>query len=141
MKLTTTFLTALFGLLIFTACGDGGQAEREALHKEVMALHDEVMPMMGGLRKTRKSIEALADSLVPDSVNAGRVDELRAIAKEISESNESMMAWMRQFEPEIMEDGTAHEEVMKYLNEQKKAISEVNNSMIESLKKGQDALK
>ncbi|MEQ9297013.1 MAG: hypothetical protein RIF33_00545 [Cyclobacteriaceae bacterium] len=141
MKLSITFLSTLIAVVFFTSCGDGGQAEREKLRDEVMALHDEVMPKMGDLRKTRKSLEALADSLAMDSLQAAQAQEFRAIAKEIGDANESMMAWMRQYEPSVMEDGTPHGEVMAYLKEQKEAIVKVKQDMIESLSKGTEAIK
>jgi hypothetical protein len=140
-KLSATFLTALIGLLVITACGDGGQAEREALRDEVMAVHDEVMPKMGDLRKTRKSLEALADSLRSDTTNTSSVGSLMARATEIEVANEAMMGWMRQYNPETMEDGTPHEEVMSYLKEQKTAIEKVRDQMNQALAAGEEALK
>ncbi|CAN0595577.1 unnamed protein product [Laminaria digitata] len=52
-----------------------------------------------------------------------------------------MMAWMRQYNPEVMEDGTPHEEVMTYLNEQKVAIEKVRDQMNQALASGEEALK
>ena len=140
MRLSTGILIAILYVLIVSACGDGGKAEREALRDEVFAIHDEVMPKMGDLRKVRKSLESLADSLASDPLGAAQAQEFRAIAKEIADANESMMAWMRQFEPDIMEDGTPHGEVMAYLKEQKEAIDKVKKDMLESLSKGQEAI-
>lgn len=140
MKITATFLSLILSLAI-VSCGDGGKAEREALRDEVIAIHDEVMPKMGDLRKVRKSLEAMADTLATDSLNLADVEEMRVLAKEIEDANESMMAWMRQFEPGIMEDGTPHGEVMAYLKEQKEAIDKVKKDMLESLSKGQEAIK
>ncbi|MEM8893706.1 MAG: hypothetical protein AAGC88_03950, partial [Bacteroidota bacterium] len=68
MKITATFLSLILSLAI-VSCGDGGKAEREALRDEVIAIHDEVMPKMGDLRKVRKSLEAMADTLATDSLN------------------------------------------------------------------------
>ena len=141
MKLTATFLTALVGLLFISSCGDGGKAERETLRDEVMAVHDEVMPKMGDLRKTRKSLEALSDSLRSDTTNTEKLQKLGSRAIEIAVANEAMMGWMRQYNPEIMEDGTPHEEVMSYLNEQKESIEKVRDQMNQALALGEEALK
>ncbi len=141
MKLTLGILSTFFFAISITSCGDGGKAEREALRDEVIAIHDEVMPKMGDLRKVRKSLEAMADTLATDSMMLADAEKIRALAKEIEDANESMMAWMRQFEPGIMEDGTPHGEVMAYLKEQKEAIDKVKQDMLESLSKGQEAIK
>lgn len=142
MKLTTTFLMALIGLLVFTSCGDGGKAEREALRDEVMAVHDEVMPKMGDFRKLEKQIVSLSDSLLQaDSTNRDSVTDLVARTVELAAAKESMMAWMRQYNPEVMEDGTPHEEVMSYLKEQKVAIEKVRDQMNQALSSGEEALK
>lgn len=141
MKLSTVLLSALIALLLFSSCDDGGQAEREALRDEVMAIHDEVMPKMGDLRKARKSLESLAASMRSDTTSIARVQDLTARAIEIEVANEAMMAWMRQYNPEIMTDGTPHEEVMNYLNEQKDAIEKVRDQMNQALSAGEEVLK
>lgn len=133
---------ALIGLLIFSSCSDGGQAERDALRDEVMAIHDEVMPKMGDFRKLGKQIEILSDSLrKADSIDTNRLNDLAARGVEIAAAQEGMMAWMRQYNPEIMQDGTPHEEVMSYLEKQKAAIEKVRDQMIQALSAGEEALK
>ena len=141
MRLSTTFLLALIGLLIFSSCSDGGQAEREALRDEVMAIHDEVMPKMGDFRKLQKQIASLSDSLrTMESIDTNRLNDLAARGVEIAAAQEGMMAWMRQYNPEIMQDGTPHEEVMSYLEEQKAAIEKVRDQMMQALASGEEAL-
>ncbi|MEQ8712157.1 MAG: hypothetical protein RIC80_04020 [Cyclobacteriaceae bacterium] len=142
MKLSKIFLLALVGLLIFSSCSDGGQAEREALRDEVMAIHDEVMPKMGDFRKLQKRIESLSDSLrAMESIDTNRLNDLAARGVEIAAAQEGMMAWMRQYNPEVMQDGTPHEEVMSYLKDQKAAIEKVRDQMIQALSAGEEALK
>lgn len=105
------------------------------LKAEVMAIHDEVMPKIGELRRARKDLMLQADSIVES--DSSRAFMLNEIAVEIESANESMMEWMRAFEPEF--EGT-DEEIETYLEEQKKSIQKVKDDMEDALKKGMDAL-
>ncbi|NQZ78835.1 MAG: hypothetical protein HRT61_22375 [Ekhidna sp.] len=133
-----TFLLALS--LLVLSCGTKGESKSEEgsladLKDEVMAIHDEVMPKMGDLRKTRMMLESIADSLiVVDSIGAVN---LRNLASEIDAANEGMMQWMRAYEPDFQ--GT-EDEVRKYLENQKTLISKVKEDMNGSLAKGKEAI-
>lgn len=108
--------------------------EEPSLKDQVMDVHDEVMPKMGELRKTQKELLALADSSAADSLVAAKFSQL---ASEIDNANESMMAWMRNFDPNF--EGTP-EEVEKYLQDQLKSIEEVKSDMLSTLEEGKKAL-
>ncbi len=130
MKYLTLLLVALA-----VACGPSKKDELKALKDEVMTIHDEVMPKMGELRKTRKALEAMADSVMAtDSTNAQMFSKL---AEDISDANEGMMEWMRAFEPEF--EGT-DEEIQAYLEGQKVAVEKVRDDMNNSLAKGKEVL-
>ncbi|XOV91940.1 MAG: hypothetical protein ACFHWX_17245 [Bacteroidota bacterium] len=118
-------------LVVISSCGEKS-GNLQSLKDEVMAVHDEVMPKMGDMRKTSKSLQMKAETL--DSLGAL---ELKSLAGDIEAANEFMMQWMRQFEPTL--EGT-EEELMKYYSEQKKAILQVKDSMNHTLERGQKAL-
>ena len=85
--------------------------------------------------KTSKALSVKVDSLADrDSVAAAT---LKSIAGEIDQANESMMVWMRQFDPGF--EGT-EEEVKQYLLDQKKGIEKVAKDMNATLEKGKQAL-
>ncbi|MEQ9467782.1 MAG: hypothetical protein RLN88_10250 [Ekhidna sp.] len=128
-------LTTLITIILFAACGPGKKEELQTLKDEVMSIHDEVMPKMGELRNVRKQLMLQADSLMEsDSVRAAI---LTTAADNIGEANESMMQWMRNFEPEF--EGT-NEEVMQYLQGQKESIQKVKEDMLGSVAKGREVL-
>ncbi|MEP1035216.1 hypothetical protein [Ekhidna sp.] len=127
-------LTGLIATLL--ACEPSKKAELQTLKDEVIAIHDEVMPKMGELRKTRMTLEALADSLMES--DSTRATMFGSLASDISNANEGMRQWMRAFEPEF--EGT-EEERMKYFKEQKVAVQKVKEDMNGSLAKGKEALK
>lgn len=109
--------------------------ELDVLKSEVMKAHDEVMPRMGELMKTQKALKLKADSVsVFDSLAS--VSYLK-LASDIDAANESMMNWMRNFEPNFT--GT-EAEVLQYYTDQKKAIDQVKADMLNSLEAGKKGL-
>ena len=110
------------------------EAQEPTLKEKVMMVHDEVMPKMGELRKTQKELLVLVDSSAADSVVAAKYQEL---AREIEVANESMMNWMRNFEPDFA--GTP-EEVEEYLQGELEKIETVKSDMLKSLEEGKKAL-
>jgi len=129
MKRSIHFSAILFIFLV--ACGDKPN-EIKDLKDEVMAVHDEVMPKMGDLRKASKSLLMKAETM-----DSSAASELRVMAEDIEAANEFMMEWMRQYEPDM--EGT-EEELLKYYTDQQKGIQEVKERMLNALEKGQKAL-
>ncbi|RED99432.1 hypothetical protein [Marinoscillum furvescens] len=132
------YLTVMIVALMAAACSPKKQQTEEKppadLKTQVMAVHDEVMPKMGELRTTQKELLAMADSSATDSVMAAKYQEL---ATQIELANESMMDWMRKFNPNF--EGS-EEEVKAYLQDQLKGIKKVSDDMNNSLKAGREAL-
>lgn len=140
----------LFVLLLFIfvlGCNNQGekneskttQAEKiptQDLKNEVLAIHDEVMPKMGELMSTRKTMLQVAEELMDtDSLRASKIIGL---ADKIDSANQGMMQWMRSYEPDF--EGT-EEEVRAYFETQKIAIEKVKSEMEGSLEEGLEAMK
>lgn len=143
-------------LLVFllVACGSSEQAKdktdlysdkeeiipidkdaNDELFAEVMEIHDEVMPEMGSIRRTRK---ALLDKLENTSDEAvSKI--LQEQADKLDESHEAMMGWMRQFDP-TMGDSVSDSLYNIYLVDQKQKMIEVRDLMVNSLKEGKALL-
>ncbi len=128
------YLTLLFIALV-VACSPSKENELKTLKDEVMAIHDEVMPKIGDLRKVRMELESLSDSLM--ATDSTRAMELSSLAADISDASEGMMVWMRNYEPEF--EGT-EEEIKAYLEGQKVSIQKVKEDMLESMESGAKAL-
>ncbi|MEP0985456.1 hypothetical protein [Ekhidna sp.] len=118
-------------IILLVSCGSSKKEELQTLKDEVMAIHDEVMPKIGELRKARKDLLLQADSLMES--NPERAAMLTTTADELGDASESMMVWMRQYESEF--EGT-DDEIKQYLEGQKVAIQEVKEKMNGSLAKG-----
>ena len=130
-------LLATFFLLI--ACNPSakkeGNRDLQGLKDEVMAIHDEVMPKMGELRKARKELMFLADSIV--TIDSSKAQKMINAANELDRANEGMMVWMRQYEPQFE---ASEDSLWNYYANQKELIQKVSEEMFLELKKGQDLL-
>ncbi len=132
MKTTLSFCLIA---ILFTFCGPDQKAIQKARFDEVMAVHDEVMPKMGMIRKLKGALQASADSLITaDSLSAEAQEFLGAVA-ELEAANESMMGWMRSFaQPE---EGTVHEEVLKFYEGEMEKVKAVREKMIGAIEKAE----
>ena len=130
------YLSIIALLAFVVSCSSPEKKEEQAptLKEQVMGVHDEVMPKMGELRKTQKELLALVDSSAADSVIAAKY---RALATDIEMANESMMSWMRNYDPEYT--GTP-EEIEKYLQSELEKIETVKSDMLKSLEEGKKLL-
>ena len=90
------------------------QDDNDKLMAEVMAIHDEVMPEMGSIRRTRKALLDKLENTTDEEV--GKV--LQDQADKLDESHEAMMVWMRQFNPN-QDEGVSDSAYHIYLQEQK----------------------
>lgn len=118
--------------LLLTSCTTSSKnaVDIPTLKSEVMAIHDEVMPKMGELRKTSKELRSVAEE---DSSKVQWVET----ADLISNADESMMVWMRGFEPNY--EGS-NQEIIRYLQDQKVKIERVREDINGSLAKGKSLL-
>ena len=127
-------LIGTMGLLIFTSCGNSKKEEMEKLREEVIAVHDEIMPMMDDLYKLRSSLNL---KLVEDSIASVKMGVPEMIIT-IKDAEEAMMDWMRNFDPNF--SGKDDEETRMYLLEQKKSIEHTKTLMLQARDEGSQGL-
>lgn len=120
-------------LVLFFACSNSKNDVGE-LQNEVMLIHDEAMPKMGEIRQLQKQLLSMADSNASDSVVAASYQEL---ANGLALANESMMDWMRQYDPNF--EGS-EEAFIEYLQEQRDEIAYVRRLMDSTLVEGRKAV-
>ena len=130
-------LAVLF-FVVAIGCQPSGKEDKvdlKALKDEVFEIHDDVMPKMGDLRRVRKSLALQADSIMES--DGERAELLLSVSKEIEMANESMMNWMRNFDPNFEGD---YQQELDYLNEKKESMIKVRDAMLQSMEKGQKIL-
>lgn len=122
-------LLITFSILLI-GCNDNEKQQEDLLYKEVMTIHDEVMPEMPEMKKLAKTLDEKIGILMADSLNldSAHVGMLKQTSKNVKKANESMMDWMHNFKQ--TEEGTPHGEVMRYLTKQKESISKVRDDMM-----------
>lgn len=130
------FLFILF-LTFISACKDSPQkSDTPSQMKEVMAIHDEVMPKMGDISKLVATLKSKVDT-----TESGKEYEKAMI--DLQNAHKEMMDWMRSFgdrfnSDEILNDAALSPEKLKWLEEEEQKIKKVKediNSSIENAEK------
>lgn len=135
--------------IIASSCGgkstDTDEAAVEAtaiedvLYKEVMDVHDEVMPKMGDIMRLKGSLHEKLDSISLQDANKEQRRILEQAIIELEEADEAMMQWMRNFQPQ---DKVAEKEkVINYYKQQKVEIKGVKTKMLQAINNGRKILK
>lgn len=124
-------------LLFLVACGGtsestaGASAVDNALQTikdEAMAVHDEVMPLMGPIDKMQKTLAAQKEGLTEDSPISA--DEIDAMIQRLADANQSMMSWMNDYQSQVVKATT--EPGMDVLNKLKDDVMIVKENMTEA---------
>ncbi len=126
-------ILSLFSVFIFafTACKEEKKEEGPSQMKQVMDIHDEVMPKLGKIGQLVGKLKPMADSLGMDSPQAKAVRDLQ-------DANRSMMDWMQgignRFDvDEIMKGKVLSEEKQKWLDEEEEKVNTVKEKINSSI--------
>lgn len=107
--------------------------------KEVMAIHDELMPKMG-------TIGELVSQLDEVMTNDASSDNYAAAREDLKASHKAMMDWMKGFGDrfdgdEILKGKTLSEEKQKWLDEEETNVKALRDQINSSIKKAEELLK
>ncbi|MDF2159218.1 hypothetical protein [Algoriphagus sp. CAU 1675] len=138
MKRLPSFLIIITALFL-NACGPNPSSENQKLRDDVIAVHDEVMPLMGKLKSLEKAanekVKELESSPEPDSL---QIEELKAVALELSQAYEGMFVWMRQYK--VDDEDMSPEELKTYLQGQMDQVNQVNEDIKNALDRASKVL-
>jgi hypothetical protein len=104
------------------------QKSTEALYNEVMAIHDEVMPKMNDLYQAKTG---LSTRLKDPELSENEKQEIQVKIATIDSASESMMAWMRQFQP--VSDTGDDEKAQAYLKRELEKVKKVREDILQAL--------
>ena len=132
-------LLLLFLVISLPACQN---SEVEVLHNEIMDIHDEVMPKTSDIAYLylafRKKVET--DS----TISTDQKIELLKQADDLEKAEDEMMVWMNDYiPPHKMRSSKNENEIVDYLQNQKKIISDIKvhtNASLASGKKWKEML-
>jgi len=120
------YLVSLLTLFLLIGCSENLQKKQEEeLEKEVLEIHDEVMPQMGEVARLRDELEKRKESL--DSLASKQAQIIDELIAQLSEANQGMMDWMRNYSADFA--NMKHDEVMDYLEEQRKSVEDVHSEI------------
>jgi len=137
------FLGLLALGLAFSACNNLTN-ENIQLQKEVIAVHDSIMPKMGSFVRDDLKIGILLskmDSLKkvnPNLDTASEKQQLANLQTDLKHTNEAMTDWMHDFDP--VQENKKPEEVQSYLNDQLKKIQALKQHFSEVEEESQRVL-
>lgn len=149
MKLINVFFFAV-ALMTFGACNNAGdkaaapvdpakqKGEEQLLWSETMAIHDRAMKLMGNMNNLK--------TMLSEELKNSSNQELNSIAQkaidDLDRADEGMMEWMANLQKlDQLRKEKSHEEIMKYLGEQKQAANKVSEDITNSLMNGKKAYK
>lgn len=140
MKKYILIFATLFAALAFS-CKEDKKTEVSAetsQMKEVMAIHDEVMPKMSKIGRLAATLRKKIDT------DQGTAEDKQAM-EDLQDANKSMMDWMqgfsKNFDTEERIDGKAlTSEKQKLLDEEEKKINIVKEKMNTSIAKAEALL-
>jgi len=146
MKTTLPKVLLVFVFFVGWSCGqkshdheahdhNGGDTIEEggnqALFDEVMKVHDEVMPKMDDIYKSK---EALKNQIAnTPNIAEGKKKEIEATILELDSASEGMMVWMRNFNP--LPDSLGEEQAREYLENEMEKVKKVREDVREALEK------
>lgn len=131
-------ITAIALSLVFTACKDTKKDEK-ALESQVMDLHEQVMGDGEKAMQNKMQLDTLMmkkDSIkkaYPNLDTSAENKTMRSLSLQITKADDAMSDWMHNYNPDFR--GKPHDEVMNYLDQQKKVVSQINkqyNSVIQA---------
>ena len=132
-------LLILFLVLNLLSCKNN---DAEVLHNQIMDIHDEVMPKTGEIAYLylafRKKVET--DS----TISSDQKLEILKQADDLEKAEDEMMVWMNDYSPpHKMKSSKNENEIIDYLQDQKKIISNIKvhtNASLASGKKWKEML-
>ncbi len=131
-------ITAIALSLVFTACKDTKKDEK-ALESQVMDLHEQVMGNGEKAMQNKMQLDTLMmkkDSIkkaYPNLDTSAENKTMRSLSSRIVKADDAMSDWMHNYNPDF--SGKSHDEIMSYLDQQKKVVSQINkqyNSVIQA---------
>ena len=109
------------------------QEQEQLLEKEVLNIHDEVMPLTELLEVKQNQIKKITSSL--DSIIKAKpqIDTIQIskqatqIIQDITNANDAMMNWMHEFSADYT--NKKHTEIIKYLDKEKLNLTNIRKQV------------
>ena len=136
--MTKNKLILILSVLIAATYSCKDQNKENSQMKNVMAVHDEVMPKMGTISKL---VSQLDEKITNDTAS----DNYAAAREDLKEAHKAMMDWMKGFGDrfdgdEILNGKALTEEKQKWLDEEEAKVKALKDQINSSIKQAEDLL-
>jgi hypothetical protein len=110
--------------------GDAPQETEKvsALRKEVIAVHDEAMPLMTEIYQSKNRLK---DKLNAGKPSAEQKKQIEDVMSRLDSANQGMRVWMREFS-DVKTTGIGEDEALANLRKELDKITKVKNDMVSS---------
>jgi hypothetical protein len=138
MKKVISVYVTLFFLALISCKAEKKEATQATQMKDVMAIHDEVMPKMGEMGKLVAELNAKVDTTAVGM-------QYDSAKKELQTAHQSMMDWMHGFgdrfdSDEILNGKELSPEKQQWLEEEEAKIKAVREQCFTSIEKAEKLL-
>jgi hypothetical protein len=137
----------LIGVWLVTACQNEKQTQLDTLEKDVMMIHDAVMPKMGELVALENDIHrqiAQTDSLLKITPNDSALQQLLEqsihLSSQLKKADDAMMDWMHRYRGDSLRKLLPSQAIQAFTQEKIK-IEQVSDDMLKSIEETQNFLK
>jgi hypothetical protein len=137
-------LWLLLWTVLFVACqsdkektdGNEESAKVQEYRQEVIAVHDEAMPLMSDIYQLKKELQSqLADTV---SMEKSRIAEIKSILLKLDSADKGMRVWMREFS-KMSITNVEEAEALRALEAEMGKIRKVRDDMFSSVAVAREA--
>jgi len=143
------FILLFLASIFVTSCGSSGSSlkkedaqkeEESQLWKDVLAVHDEVMPKMATLNKLQRELKQISEKKKA-TVDPAKFENVAKAVQKLEQADDAMMEWMQGFQQlEALQESQTHEQILNYLKDKKTAIKSIQKKMNDAIEDGQKLL-
>ncbi len=126
---------------VLTVSCDSKQSQKKKednLAKEVIEIHDDVMPKMDDIYKLKKQLKMFLPDSNQVDMKGIEVATIYAQIETLDMAHDAMMIWMREYNGGV--DLYTHAERMQYLEKEKIKIIKVRDLMLEAIEESSKLL-
>jgi len=140
-------LLLISGVFLVSACQNEEQAKVEKLEKEVMMIHDAVMPKMselvtleGSISKKITHLDSLLQITPNDTALQQSLKQSLTLASQLKKADEGMMDWMHKYKGDSLKKLPPLQAIQAFTQEKIK-IEQVSDDMLKSMEEAQNFIK
>ncbi len=129
MKKVLYFLFLIAFALVFPQGCDSPKENKVDGYKEIMAIHDAVMPKMGEVNRLKRELQTKI-SATEDSI---KIAKINYSIGELEESEDLMQTWMHDWAEKSQGLDKESDQYQQFLKEQKKSIINVSDRIYHAM--------